>query len=215
MPLEDWIQDWKVTQFLYDWQTFAAGLLAVVAAVGTIWATIRSAGRGIEASQAQTAVAQKQIETTLRLERRRVASEGFAFHAMLVAAMERVLVEAAEANDIFKATGGKVSKQVYAARTHFTKRGFDELRSACVRYGGLTTAEFLELESKIDDFASHYTELQGTDAIHRAATIRLGLHADFQDHLNQGHCNPHTRRGRSGNERANAVFAETEVEPPY
>ena len=76
MPLEVWIQHSRVNQFLYDWQTLVAGILAVFAAVGTIWTTISSANREIEASQAQTAVAQKQIETTLRLERRRAASQG-------------------------------------------------------------------------------------------------------------------------------------------
>ena len=59
MPLEDWIQHSKVNQFLYDWQTLIAGILAVFAAVGTIWTTVRSAGREIAASQAQTAAAQK------------------------------------------------------------------------------------------------------------------------------------------------------------
>ena len=93
MPIEDWIQHWKVARFLYDWQTLIAGALAVLAAGGgTIWATIKSASREIAASQPQTGVAQKQIETTVRLERRRAAREGFAFHAMVSAAMERVLV---------------------------------------------------------------------------------------------------------------------------
>jgi hypothetical protein len=39
MPSEDWIQRWKAAQFLYDWQTLIAGVLALVAAIGTIWAT--------------------------------------------------------------------------------------------------------------------------------------------------------------------------------
>jgi hypothetical protein len=75
MPLEDWIQHCKVAQFLYDWQTVIAGVLALVAAWLTIRATKRSAEREIEASHAQTAVAQKQIETTVSLERERVSSE--------------------------------------------------------------------------------------------------------------------------------------------
>ena len=66
MPLENWIQHCKVAEFLYDWQTFIAGTFAVLAAAGTIWATIRAANREIEASQTQTAVAQKQIDTTVR-----------------------------------------------------------------------------------------------------------------------------------------------------
>jgi hypothetical protein len=43
MPMEDWIQHWMVARFLYDWQTLIAGVLAVLAALGTIWATIKSA----------------------------------------------------------------------------------------------------------------------------------------------------------------------------
>ncbi len=87
MPLEDWIQHSKANQFLYDRQTLIAGILAIFAAAGTIWATIRSAGREIKASQAQTAVAQKQIETTIHLAQVRDESEYDAFRAMLEAAM--------------------------------------------------------------------------------------------------------------------------------
>ena len=157
MPLEDWIQHSKVTQFLYDWQTLAAGILAVFAAVGTIWATIRSAGREIAASQAQTAVAQKQIETTLRLDKRRAASESYAFHATIWAAMERVLLEASEAKSIFLSAGATeraTSKEAYKARRHFSKGAFPELRAACVKYGGRITRDLLELERDIDNFAS-------------------------------------------------------------
>jgi adenine-specific DNA methylase len=86
MPLEDWIQHswiqhWRLV--LYHWQTLAAGILALLAA----WRTIRATNR--------------EIETTLRLERRRAAREGYAFHAMLEAAMGRVLAEATEAARIF------------------------------------------------------------------------------------------------------------------
>ena len=64
-----------MAQFLYDWQTVIAGVLALLAAWLTIRATKRSADREIEASRAQIAVAQKQIETTVRLERERLSSE--------------------------------------------------------------------------------------------------------------------------------------------
>ena len=65
------------------------GSAALLAAWLTIRATKRSADREIEASQAQTAVAQKQIDTTLRLEKMREANEASAFQAMLEAAMTR------------------------------------------------------------------------------------------------------------------------------
>jgi hypothetical protein len=57
MPIEGWIEHWKLAQFLYDWQTLIAGVLAVLAAWGTIRATVESANREIKASQEQTAVA--------------------------------------------------------------------------------------------------------------------------------------------------------------
>ena len=51
MPLEDWIQHSIVARFLYDWQTLAAGLFALLAAVGTILATRSTASRQINASR--------------------------------------------------------------------------------------------------------------------------------------------------------------------
>ena len=72
--------------WLYYYQTLVAGILAVLAAGGTIWATIQSANREIAASQGQTKVAQEQIATTLRSERQRVARELYAFRAMVEAA---------------------------------------------------------------------------------------------------------------------------------
>ena len=71
-------QPWHFTTLLDlvdHWQTLFAGVLAVLAAWRTIRATVESADREVKASQAQTAVAQKQIETTVRLEQERVASE--------------------------------------------------------------------------------------------------------------------------------------------
>ena len=87
--------------WLYYYQTLVAGILAVLAAGGTIWATIQSANREIAASQGQTKVAQEQIATTLRSERQRVARELYAFRAMVEAAMGRVIAEAKEAREIF------------------------------------------------------------------------------------------------------------------
>jgi len=95
---------WHYTTFwdwLDHWQTLIAGVLAVLAAWRTIRATVRSADREIEASQAQTAVAQKQIETTVRLERERVLSEDKAFRVMLEAAMARIIAEADWAKETY------------------------------------------------------------------------------------------------------------------
>jgi hypothetical protein len=63
------IHRWNLAQFLYNWQTLIAGVLAVLAAWRTIRATVESANREVDA-------AQRQIETTIRLERLRAAREG-------------------------------------------------------------------------------------------------------------------------------------------
>jgi hypothetical protein len=185
MPLENWIQHCKVAQFLYDWQTLAAGILAVLAAVGTIWATIRSAGREIKASQAQTAVAQKQIDTTVRLEQMREANEASAFRAMLEAAMTRVLAEAAWARKTypktFTQTTEVVSIEAGAVRQCITKGAFAELRAACLKQGSPLTGEFLDLEGEIDSFASQV----GTYAfsVGAAIPVRKGMHAGLGEQL--------------------------------
>jgi hypothetical protein len=117
------------------------------------------------------------MDTTVRLERRRAASEGYAFHAMLLATMKRVLKEADEAKELVYGCGPTDGPSVedYEARTHLTKLGFTELRAACVRYGGRLTEEFLELETKIDNFASKTKQTSD----HR----RVGKHAGLEDEL--------------------------------
>src|SRR5216683_3614609 len=86
-----------ILQILDHWQTLTAGILAVSAACLTVWATIRSANREISAAQKQTAVAQDQIDMTLRMERRRIARESYAFYMVLGAAMGIVIDDAAAA----------------------------------------------------------------------------------------------------------------------
>ena len=122
----------------------------------------------IAATRAQTAVAQKQIDTTVRLERMRDASEASAFHAMLAAAMARVLDEAAWARktypQIFTQTTDGVSVEAVAVRQCITKGAFAELRAACVRQGGPLTGEFLDLEREIDSFARQCEDLRHSTA---------------------------------------------------
>jgi hypothetical protein len=48
-------------QFVDHWQTLITGVLALIAGIGTIWATIASAQREIAANQAQSKVAQDQL----------------------------------------------------------------------------------------------------------------------------------------------------------
>ena len=144
-----------------------------------------SADREIEASQAQTAVAQKQIETTIRLEQERDASEASAFRAMLEAAMARVLAEAAWARETypryFHAARPKASSvDALTVRQCITKGAFAELRAACVRQGGPLTGEFLDLEREIDSFASQCEDLPHR---RRQPAIRMGKHAGLGEQL--------------------------------
>jgi hypothetical protein len=183
MPIEEWIKNYVVAKFLYDWQTLVAGFLAVLAALGTIRATIRAADREIAAGKEQTAVAQKQIETTVGLARTRAEDEASAFRAVLEAAMRGVLAEVAWAkttypNTLTQDVGSSVDALV--VRNCITKGAFAELRGACVRQGSPLTGEFLDLECEIDNFA-----LQWVDTIVNAGVpIREGKHAGLGDQIN-------------------------------
>ena len=196
------IHRWNLPQFLYNWQTLIVGVSAVLAAWRTIRATTQSADREVKASQAQTAVAQKQIETTLRLERLRVAREGFTFHAMFDAAMARVLAEAADAKT-FSGTGPNLEARAYIARTRFSKNAFNELRGACLTQGSGLTEKFLELETRIADFASQAKDGKGDP---NGLLFQLGAIEDKARHLHE--------EAVAGMERARVVIAETEAEAP-
>ena len=142
MPLENWIQHSRVDQFLYDWQTVIAGVLALLAAFGTIWVTRRIANRQIAASREEAdrviAATREQTETTVQLERKRELSEAQAFRAMLAAAMTRVLDEAASARRAYPgvlATPDGVTVDALTVRQCITKGGFAELRAALIPGG--------------------------------------------------------------------------------
>ena len=188
MPLESWIQHSRVNEFLYDWQTVIAGVLALVAAFGTIWMTRRIANRQIKASCEEAdkviAATRDQTEATVRLERERVLSEDRAFRAMLEAAMTGVLAEATWARKTYpqffpEKEAGRSSPEALAVRQCITKGAFAELRAACIRLGSPLTAEFLGLEREIDNFA-----LQTEDHINNGSVIiRWGKHAGLVEQL--------------------------------
>jgi hypothetical protein len=174
------IHRWNLPQFLYNWQTLIAGVLAVLAAWRTIRATTQSADREVKASQDQTAVAQKEIETTINLARKRDETEFDAFRTLLEAAMTRVLAEVAWAKKTYpqfvpEREAGVSSPEALAVRRCITKGGFAELRSACVTRGGPWTREFLYLEGEIDNFAAQW---EGGQSL-----IRAGKHAGLSEQL--------------------------------
>jgi hypothetical protein len=102
------LRRWHFTTWLDlldRWQTLIAGALAVLAAWRTIRATVESANREVEASQAQTAVAQKQIETTVRLEQERVASEVDALRKSIAVELRLHVATALVAYDVLYGLG--------------------------------------------------------------------------------------------------------------
>jgi hypothetical protein len=200
MPLEDWVQHTKLDRFLYDWQTLVAGFLALLAAIGTIWATRSTASRQITAAREQadrmvaaareqTRATFKQTETTFDLEQMRNASEALSFHAMLEAAMARVLAEAAWARRTYphivgQAQGASIDAQgasvdALTVRQCITKGAFAELRAACIRRGGDLTGEFLDLEREIDGFAMQWED----KIVNAGVLVRWGKHAGLGEQL--------------------------------
>jgi hypothetical protein len=129
--------------------------------------------------------------------------------------MERVLLEASEANSIFQSANAspqaKGSKEAYEARQHFSKGAFPELRAACVRYGGRTTRDLLELERGIDNFASRFE--RGTPSALTGVAPLTGLHAGFLEQLDLIRAKADYLHGKAvaEMERANAVIAETDT----
>jgi hypothetical protein len=193
MPIEDWVQHSKVDRFLYDWQTLIAGVLALLAGFGTVAATMiiarrqiaasrEQADRMVAAAREQTRATFKQTETTFDLEQMRNASEALSFHAMLEAAMARVLAEAERARRTYPGTLAQTagaSPDAYVVRRCITKGAFAELRAACVRRGGDLTCDFLDLEREIDSFAMQWR----VEMVNAVAPRREGLHAGLGDQL--------------------------------
>jgi hypothetical protein len=130
--------------YLYDWQTLIAGVLALAAGAGTVWVTIRSASREIDAAQQQTRATRRQTEVARETERRRIAREGYAFHAMLEGAMSVVIEDVQAGRKLLSGSGPLPAEGPLVNQT-----GFEELRGAFLRFGGTLTARFLRLDKDI------------------------------------------------------------------
>jgi hypothetical protein len=118
-------QPWHFTTWLDlldHWQTLIAGALAVLAAWRTIRATTQSADREVAASQAQTAVAQKQIETTIRLEQERVASEVDALRKSIAVELRLHIASALVAYDGLNRLGFMPNAGITARKVERTSR---------------------------------------------------------------------------------------------
>jgi hypothetical protein len=189
---------------VYDWQTLIAGGLALFAGVVTVWGTLRAAkrqvkaandaadreikaasdtaNRQITAAQEQTAAAQHQTGVMRDMERRRIAREGYAFYAMLEAAMGAVIDDAQAARQLFPGTPGPDTPQAFRARQRIKRAGFTELRGAFLRIGGPLTEKFLRLDTEIANFAEQWMDV-AVNTSHNLA--RLGAHAGFSEQLDR------------------------------
>jgi hypothetical protein len=165
-------------QFVDHWQTLIAGVLALAAGAGTIWVTIKSATREITAAQEQTKAAQQQTAVMREMERRRLAREGYAFHAMLEAAMGVVLDDVVAARELRlpQSSPATYSVEAYVVRQRVKRAGFAELRNAFVRFGERHTSEFLQLDKEIEDFAGQFmTQVNPTSGFQYFIGVNAGI----------------------------------------
>jgi hypothetical protein len=153
--------------YVYTWQTLIAGLFALVAAAATVWVTIIAANRQVAAAKDQTKAAEHETAVIRDIEDRRLASEAFAFHSMLEAAMGRVIEDAQAAKAMrWHGTTGPELLEAYEARRRIKRTGFVELRSGLLRFGGELTTLFLGLDGEIENFAAQvYTQLSGPSEV--------------------------------------------------
>jgi hypothetical protein len=92
----------------------------------------------------------------LRLDRRRIASESYAFLATIKAAMKSVIDDVQAAQNIVEEIGF-TALNAYIAGQRIKKTAFSDLRSTCLRSGGQLTEPFLRLDKEIDIFAGQVT----------------------------------------------------------
>lgn len=127
-------------------------------------------------------MAQEQIDTTIRLEKRRRVSEARAFYATLEVAAGIVLEDVVEARKLLPRADERVhaTHDAYLARQRIKKSAFSELRSACINLGGELTEAFLRLDNQIDTFASQW---RTSTAPGGGGSYRSGILGGFNDQL--------------------------------
>jgi hypothetical protein len=166
-------------KYLYDWQTLIAGIMAVGAAVVTIWATIRSADREVEAANRQVEAAQRQINITIEIDRRRTIYETNAFLVALESAVGVVADSVHKARIMVPKPGG-LPIPAYQARQIMLCPLFPDLRPASVRLGGRLTPLFVRLDKDLSAFAANWIPGQASNGM----ALRNGATAGFHEDLN-------------------------------
>jgi hypothetical protein len=196
-------------QFVDHWQTLITGIFALIAAFGTIWATKSAAKREISTAQEQLKVTRYQIEVMLRLERRRLARETYAFLATLMAATKSVIDDVQAAQTLIDTDINFASITAYAARTKTIKKtAFSDIRSACLRFGGQLTEPFLRLEKEIDILAEQVTHAQSMEGGFIMQGETRGLKEELERIRLQAKCL--YDEAASGMQRCNKVLEETQ-----
>lgn len=186
---------WNCVRALADhWQTLIAGLLGLAggfvayfgargAAKRQVKAANETADREIKAASDaaadQVAAAREQTEHMREMERLRISREGFAFHAMLAAAMAAVIEDVSAARAMpppNNPSGRAYSTNAYAVRQRVKRTGFPELRAAFLHQGGPSlTKMFLRLDKEIEDFAGQW--------IPASPTLATGVNAGIEEQL--------------------------------
>ena len=85
------------------------------------------------------------------------------------------------------------------------------MRGACLRYGGPLTAEFLELESLIDEFASYTVNEEMLNIRDQPTVVRMGYNDGLEEELTAIGAKAHHLREEAakGMAKASAVTADT------
>lgn len=196
----------SIVGYVDHWQTLVAGLLALVAAYLTVRGTNKAAGREI-------AQAQRQIEISLKIERRRTAASGLAFLAGLEAAMEAALTDVEAARGMLAKAkplaANYFTPVAYEIRQRIKKTGFPELRTACLQFGGQLTKPFLRLDGEIDMFAAAFSDSISTVT---GAHFPEGQNDGIESSLNQieAQAKSLTEEARAGMRSCLKVIVETE-----
>jgi hypothetical protein len=168
----------------YQWQTLIAGIFAVLAAFGTIWATIAAANKEVAAAQYQITVAREQIADSRRREQHSFATKNHAFLLMLKAAMKITIDDVLAAKRLmngFSINEMPHSPECYQGRRRIRRNGFAEIRGACIQVGGSLSDLFLRLDGEIDDFSSEIFEIIFQDG----TKTMLGRHAGYYVQLDR------------------------------
>lgn len=156
--------------WLYDWQTLITGFLALLAGFFTVIA-----------ARIQVKAAQHQTDLMRDVEERRLASEAFAFHTMLEAAMGNVISDVEAARQFQISDRQPRSAEAYKVRTSIKRTGFSDLKNGLMRLGGSLAEPLLRLDSEIEHFASLVYTSINTNGL----TIHMGENQGLSDHLDR------------------------------